>query len=63
MMEFAIAVSTILIVLLLAFLGDRTAAGLQKLARDWKEYKEQVDKGTNDSDDSREALFRKENGQ
>ena len=52
MTELAFAVLGILIILLLVFLGDRTAAGLQRLVRDWKEYKEKTGSGTDGADDS-----------
>ena len=59
MMEFAATVGLILIILLLAFLGDRTAFGLQRLARDWKEFKEKADRGRIDSDASRKTPAKK----
>ena len=55
-------VLTISFLLLLAFLGDRTAAGLQRLARDWKEAKKKASKGKTESEDPRAPPTQKEDG-
>ena len=44
MMELVIGLIIALVILVMAVLGHFTAVGLERVARDWKEYREKRDK-------------------